>query len=79
MCTMAGAEDPEWLAVLVVRAWRRLDDATVVARITYAVDGAGRDREVVAEAGVDAIVGVVRRWLTELPGAGAGSKRRYQW
>jgi hypothetical protein len=63
---MAGGEEPERLAVLVVRAWRRPDEPMVVARITYSVEGAERDRAVVAEAGVDAIVAVVRRWLDEV-------------
>lgn len=66
---MRRSEDAEHLAVLVVRAWRRGDE-TVVARITYSADGAGPGRVVVTEAGVDAIVAVVRRWLSALAGDG---------
>jgi hypothetical protein len=61
---MRRSEDPEHLAVLVVRAWRH-GNKTVVARITYSTDGGGPDR-VATEAGVDAIVAVVRSWLTAL-------------
>jgi hypothetical protein len=59
--TVAG--DHERLAVLTVRAWRRLDEPTVVARITASVDAGPPDKVVVTEVGIDAIVEVVRAWL----------------
>jgi hypothetical protein len=67
---VTGARDQERSAVLVVRAWRRLDDATVVARITSSADVTAPDRVVVVQTGVEAIVQVVREWLAEVRDAG---------
>jgi hypothetical protein len=63
---VSGARDQERPAVLAVRAWRRLDDETVVARITSSVDATQPDRVVVIQAGIEAIVEVVRDWLADV-------------
>jgi hypothetical protein len=66
MRRMVGAGAGRPTGVLVVSAWYEGEPPILAARITYTLDVTVPDRITITAAGLDAIDGVVRKWLREI-------------